>query len=271
MIKTAGFLYNPHKMGIKEKTERLQHILKDHSVRSVFCVSTEEEYSNAFSIPDIIIVLGGDGSVLRSMPFSVNMAVPVAGINFGKFGFLTRYEYDKVLRQPNILMESRISSRALLEITASDGRLQETHMALNDIVIQRLNLSQVEMYKICVNDYSFEPKAADGIVISTPTGSTAYALSLGGPIIFPECRSMQLNLIAPHTIANRSLVFNSQEKISICLDNDDEMKYSVDGLPLEKTKKISVGISDREFKLLYPESDEILKLVESKLLWGRRG
>lgn len=271
MIKTAGFLYNPHKVGIKEKTERLQQILKDHAIESLFSVSTEVEYTNAFSTPDIMIVLGGDGSVLRSMPFSVNMGVPVAGINFGKFGFLTRYEYEKVLENPNILMDSKISSRALLEVKTVDGSLEETQLALNDIVIQRLNLSQVEMYKICVNDYSFEPKAADGIVISTPTGSTAYALSLGGPIIFPECRSMQLNLIAPHTIANRSLVFNSQEKICVCLDKDDEMKYSVDGLPLEKTKKISVSISDSEFKLLYPESDEILKLVESKLLWGRRG
>jgi len=122
-----------------------------------------------------------------------------------------------------------------------------------------------------VNGYTFEPKAADGIVVSTPTGSTAYALSLGGPIIFPECRTMQLNLIAPHTIANRSLVFNSKERISICLDNEDDMKYSVDGLPLEKSKKLSVGISDREFKLMYPETDDILKLIESKLLWGRRG
>lgn len=271
MIKKAGFLYNPHKEGIKEKTEKLKQILKNHSIESVFCVSTEEEYTNDFSKPDIMIVLGGDGSVLRSMPFSVNMDIPVAGINFGKFGFLTRYEYKKVLENPNILMESKVSSRALLEITASDNDNKEPHLALNDIVIQRQNLSQVEMYKLCVNDYSFEPKAADGIVVSTPTGSTAYALSLGGPIIFPECRSMQLNLIAPHTIANRSLVFNSQENISVCLDNNDNMKYSVDGLPLEKTKKISVGISDREFKLLYPESDEILKLVESKLLWGRRG
>ncbi|MEA1884785.1 MAG: NAD(+)/NADH kinase [Thermotogota bacterium] len=271
MIKTAGFLYNPHKAGIKEKTESLKRVLIDHSIEPVFCVSTEDEYSSAFSKPDIMIVLGGDGSVLRSMPFSVNMDVPVAGINFGKFGFLTRYEYERVSENPNILMDSKISPRALLEITASEGDLQETHLALNDMVIQRQNLSQVEMYKIGVNDYSFEPKAADGIVVSTPTGSTAYALSLGGPIIFPECRSMQLNLIAPHTIANRSLVFNSQEKISVCLDNNDEMKYSVDGLPLEKTKKISVGISDMEFKLLYPESDEILQLVESKLLWGRRG
>ncbi|MFW6263287.1 MAG: NAD(+)/NADH kinase, partial [Thermotogota bacterium] len=149
--------------------------------------------------------------------------------------------------------------------------LKGSCLALNDIVIQRSNLSQVEMYKIGVNDYTFEPKAADGIVVSTPTGSTAYALSLGGPIIFPESRTMQLNLIAPHTIANRSLVFNSKEKISICLDNDDELKYSVDGLPLEMTKKIYVGLSDKEFKLMYPETDDILKLVESKLLWGRRG
>jgi len=271
MIKRAGFLYNPHKGEIREKTERLQEVLKAHGIESFFCLSTEENDKDALLKPDIIIVLGGDGSVLRSMPFSVNWDVPVAGINFGKFGFLTRYEYEKVMDNPEILRDSKVSSRALLEITGCDGESETTCLALNDVVVQRSNLSQVEMYQICVNDYSFEPKAADGIVVSTPTGSTAYALSLGGPIIFPECRTMQLNLIAPHTIANRSLVFNSKERISVCLNNDDFMKYSVDGLPLENTKKIHVGISDREFKLLYPETDEILKLVESKLLWGRRG
>ncbi len=271
MISSAGFLYNPHKREIREKTERLQQVLKAHTIETFFCISTEESYTDTLSKPDILIVLGGDGSVLRSMPFSVNLDIPVAGINFGKFGFLTRYEYEKVMDNPEILRDSKVSSRALLEITGCDGELKGSCLALNDIVIQRSNLSQVEMYKIGVNDYTFEPKAADGIVVSTPTGSTAYALSLGGPIIFPESRTMQLNLIAPHTIANRSLVFNSKEKISICLDNDDELKYSVDGLPLEMTKKIYVGLSDKEFKLMYPETDGILKLVESKLLWGRRG
>ena len=271
MISSAGFLYNPHKKGIKEKTEQLKYILKEHAIESFFCISTEEDYSDGITKPDIIIVLGGDGSVLRSMPFSVNLEVPVAGINFGKFGFLTRYEYEKVVKNPEILRDSKVSSRALLEITGCNGKSEATCLALNDVVVQRSNLSQVEMYQIGVNGYTFEPKAADGIVVSTPTGSTAYALSLGGPIIFPECRTMQLNLIAPHTIANRSLVFNSKERISICLDNDDDMKYSVDGLPLEKAKRIQVGISSQEFKLMYPETDEILKLVESKLLWGRRG
>jgi len=271
MIHSAGFLYNPHKSGIKEKTQQLQLMLKKQGIESLFCLSTQEKYSEALLQPDIMIVLGGDGSVLRSMPFAVNLGVPVAGINFGKFGFLTRYEYDKVIQNPQILFNSKVSARALLEIETVDDYSGQTCLALNDIVIQRLNLSQVEMYKICVNDFSFEPKAADGLVISTPTGSTAYSLSLGGPIIFPECRTMQLNLIAPHTIANRSLVFNSKEKLSVCLDNNDEMKYSVDGLPMENAKKIQVGISDQTFHLMYPESDEILKLVESKLLWGRRG
>ncbi len=271
MITSAGLLFNPHKAGIKEKTQVLEKVLEERSIGVLFTLSTEEGYSDELEKPDIIIVLGGDGSVLRSMPFSVNMGIAVAGINFGKFGFLTRYEYERVIENPDIITDSKISSRALLEITTKDLNRQATHLALNDIVIQRSNPSQVEMYKICINGFNFEPKAADGIVVSTPTGSTAYSLSLGGPIIFPECQTMQLNLIAPHTIANRSLVFNSMEKINICLESEEAMKFSVDGLSLEPAHSITVGLSDKKFMLMYPGTDELLKLLESKLLWGRRG
>ncbi len=286
MITSIALLYNPHKDGIKTKVFDLKDAFIKSGIAVSFTLSTETDYasyeqklqeqeivgSGQTMKPDMIVVLGGDGSVLRSLPIAVDKGIPVAGINFGKFGFMTRYEYETVLENPKVIRESKISERALLKII-SDGENGENRecLALNDVVMQRINLNLVEMYEIGVNGSYFEPKAADGVVISTPTGSTAYSLSLGGPIIFPECSTMQLNLIAPHTIANRPVIFNSSETITINLTNKDIMRVSVDGLPLEETKKVTVCLSDRKFKLSYPKGDELLKLIETKLFWGRRG
>lgn len=283
MINSVVLLYNPHKDGIKTKLFDLKEAFMKAGIEVAYMLSTETEYavyglelyeqdSGKDLKPDMIVVLGGDGSVLRSLPLAVKKDIPVAGINFGKFGFMTRYKYNRVLEDPKILNDSKISERALLKII-SDGENGESKacLALNDVVLQRVNLNLVEMYEIGVNGSFFEPKAADGVVISTPTGSTAYSLSLGGPIIFPECATMQLNLIAPHTIANRPVIFNSEESITVSLTNGDIMKVSVDGLPLEEAKKVRVCLSDRRFKLSYPKDDELLKLIETKLFWGRRG
>lgn len=287
MINSVALLYNPNKEEIKKKLWHLQDAFKRAGIEVSFTLSTEIEYASYqlnlceskaknkknFEKTDMIVVLGGDGSVLRSLPLAVDMDIPVAGINFGKFGFMTRYDYEKVLENPRLLEASKLSSRALLKIISVNEEATEKKefLALNDVVLQRVNLNLVEMYEIAVNGSYFEPKAADGVVISTPTGSTAYSLSLGGPIIFPECSTMQLNLIAPHTIANRPVIFNSGEIITVNLTNKDVMRVSVDGLPLEETKKVEVSLSNKKFKLSYPAGDELLKLMETKLFWGRRG
>jgi len=289
MIGTSGIVYNPHKPKIEEKISLLKERLLKRGFHVLFSISTEREIQpsdgalsgekeagtfekvETIGKPDMLMVLGGDGSVLRSMNYAVRLDCPVIGINFGKFGFLTRFSFEEILDDPSIISASSISKRALLKTVTHSGEQSEERLALNDIVIQRSDLSQVEMYDITVNGNQFEPKAADGVVISTPTGSTAYALSLGGPIVFPECFSMQLNLIAPHTIANRPIIFNSQEHIDIKLESGDTMKCSIDGLPMREVEKISVTLSERTFKLACPGGDDLVSVIEKKLLWGRRG
>ncbi len=289
MMKTTGIVYNPHKPTIEEKIRLLKERLLKSGFDVLFAISTEREInpadgrSNAekktqspdrrkpLEKPDLLMVLGGDGSVLRSMNYAIRLDCPVIGINFGKFGFLTRFSFEKIIENPSIINASSISNRALLKTLTYSGKRSESTLALNDIVIQRSDLSQVEMYDIAVNGNQFEPKAADGVVISTPTGSTAYALSLGGPIVFPECFSMQLNLIAPHTIANRPIIFNSNEYIDIKLESGDAMKCSIDGLPMREVDKISVSLSEKTFKLACPQGDDLVSVIEKKLLWGRRG
>ena len=162
MITSIALLYNPHKDGIKTKVFDLKDAFIKSGIAVSFTLSTETDYasyeqklqeqeivgSGQTMKPDMIVVLGGDGSVLRSLPIAVDKGIPVAGINFGKFGFMTRYEYETVLENPKVIRESKISERALLKII-SDGENGENRecLALNDVVMQRINLNLVRCMK----------------------------------------------------------------------------------------------------------------------------
>ncbi|HYE84188.1 MAG TPA: NAD(+)/NADH kinase [Clostridia bacterium] len=191
--------------------------------------SREELYSQS----DVIIVLGGDGTILNIARQSSKYGVPLFGINLGHLGFLAEAEISDMYLSLERIMNGDylIEKRMMLEafVDGSEEDLKEL-TALNDISITKGMLSRMITFSVFINDSFFELYSADGIVISSPTGSTAYSLSAGGPIVSPELKVLVITPICPHTLYNRSIVVSEEDevRIEICEENSEVM-LSVDG------------------------------------------
>lgn len=201
-------------------------------------VSLEELYSNS----DVIIVLGGDGTILNIARQSSQYGVPLFGINLGHLGFLAEAEIGDMYMALDKIVKGdySIQKRMMLEASVEDsGDELKGLLALNDISITKAMQSRMIKLSIFINDSFFELYSADGIIISSPTGSTAYSLSAGGPIISPELNVLVITPICPHTLHNRSIVVSDKDevRIEICEDNTEVM-LSVDG---QNSYKLSTG------------------------------
>ncbi len=186
-----------------------------------------------YSKSDVVIVLGGDGTILNIARNSSKYGVPLFGINLGHLGFLAEAEInDMYLSLEKILNgDYFIEKRMMLEASFEDCEDEPRKLpALNDISITKGMLSRMISFSIFINDSFFELYSADGIIISSPTGSTAYSLSAGGPIVSPDLNVLIITPICPHTLHNRSIVVSAKDevRIEICEDNN-EIMLSVDG------------------------------------------
>lgn len=186
-------------------------------------------YSNS----DVVIVLGGDGTILNIARQASAYQVPLFGINLGHLGFLAEAEIsDMYLSLERIITgDYFIEKRMMLEACVDDSDLCMKELtALNDISVIKGMHSRMVRFSVFINDSFFELYSADGIVISTPTGSTAYSLSAGGPIVSPELKVLVITPICPHTLHNRPIVVSEKDevRIEICEDNPEVM-LSVDG------------------------------------------
>ncbi|MGI6584380.1 MAG: NAD(+)/NADH kinase [Gracilibacteraceae bacterium] len=186
-----------------------------------------------FSSSDMVIVLGGDGTILNIARQSAQYDVPLFGINLGHLGFLAEAEIgdiylslDKIMKG-DYFIEKRMMLEALIGNVEDNGK---ELVALNDFSITRAMTSRMISYSIFINNSFFELYNADGIVVSSPTGSTAYSLSAGGPIVSPELKVLIITPICPHTIHSRSIVVSEKDevRIEICEENPEVM-LSVDG------------------------------------------
>jgi NAD+ kinase len=220
---------------------------------------------------DLCCVIGGDGTLLSVTQAAVKAQIPVLGINLGKLGFMAFNTHDAKALLPEILKGNlEVSERHLLECTCTNG---VSKIALNDVVIKtrstRLARLQVYANEKLVNEYN-----ADGLVFATPTGSTAYNLSAGGPLVDPTAPVLTMTPICPHTLSNRSVIFSENTVIRVEACNDLEDLYisrdgttcfdSSDNFPL--TIKIA---SKRIFKLVTNPEYSHFHLVNRKLGWGR--
>jgi NAD+ kinase len=191
---------------------------------------------------DALLTLGGDGTMLRGARFLAGRPVPVFGVNLGRLGFLTTCgatEMEESLAQfaaGNFRAEERMALEARVTGPShrADGDAPVRHFALNDVVLHKAGYARVVRLDVAANDERVASYAADGIVISTPTGSTAYSLSAGGPVVVPTVESILLTPISPHTLAIRPLVLPPTAQITLRVDvreGNDEMLVTVDGQP----------------------------------------
>lgn len=221
---------------------------------------------------DLAIVMGGDGTMLSVARMLINDNIPIVGINRGRFGFLTDLRAEHMLSAIDKILKGAhfTESRILLDATVCRaGKAIHQGVALNDVVIKsglRLIEIQVEI------DGKFVYKQrSDGLIITTPTGTTAYALSAGGPILHPNVEAITLVPISPHTLSNRPITVNSSSKLEIKLIQTDGAQVNFDGqfqLSLEMGDKVLVKRAKQTITLLHPNDYCYFDMLRNKLNWG---
>lgn len=225
---------------------------------------------------DLIVVLGGDGSILSVARRLGKSQIPVLGVNLGKFGFLTDYPLAELKNTLKAVLAKplQISSRMMLqcEINRRSKKLGP-FVALNDIVITRGSISRMIYLKLRVNNEDLTVFRGDGMIISTPVGSTAHSLSAGGPLVYPEMQAFILTPICPHTLSMRPLVVPNDQSIEIELvdDTGEEVILTVDGqvfMYLHPGDRVVINKARQVFHLVKKEGRTFYKTIGEKLKWG---
>lgn len=204
-----------------------------------YTVSTNEAMTQA----DCVIVLGGDGTIIQSARKIAKVDLPILGVNLGNLGFLAEIESKELLEaleqfiQELYTIESRMMVQA--DILHADGSVEDFGLALNDIVVTRNSISRMIGFNVYVNDVLVNHYFADGVIISTPTGSTAYNLSAGGPILSPNSQVLVLTPICPHSLTARSIVLSGDDHIRITFKNrmdvpGEDLLMTLDGQVVAK-------------------------------------
>lgn len=221
---------------------------------------------------DLVIVMGGDGTMLSVARSLIDDDVPLVGINRGRFGFLTDLRVEDMLVQIDRILAGDFIKEPRVMLVAKvvrDGQLLHANYALNDVVIKSaLRLIELE---VTINNRFVHKQRADGLIISTPTGTTAYALSAGGPILHPNLHAITLVPICPHTLSNRPIAVHSDSEIEITLIQLDEAQLSFDGqfqVVLEMGDKIIVNRAQQTISLLHPSDYCYFDMLRNKLNWG---
>lgn len=225
---------------------------------------------------DALLTLGGDGTLLRGARILDGREVPILGVNMGRLGFLTCCPADQLAHslmrfaRGDYTVESRMMLRA--SVIGADRRVRESWLALNDVVVHKGGFARVVSLRVAVDEELIASYAADGVVISTPTGSTAYSLSAGGPVVVPTLETLIVTPVSPHTLAIRPVVLPASARITVHAEGaPEELMITVDGqvgTTLREGETLGVGRADRAIRIVrFPGSSFFITLRE-KLGWG---
>lgn len=263
ILKNIGLIYNKESVKSVNALDEALKCFSDNNL-SAKAMTTEEIESDI----SLAVVLGGDGSILKTARYCSRFDIPIVGINLGRLGFLSQAKLSEL-------------NKTIESINKNDYRIEERLMlktlnnicALNDIVIRGNTFSRTSRLCVQINGQNVCDYLADGIIIATPTGSTAYTLSAGGPVIEPGLEAMVIIPICPHTMTARPLVVPAKEKITIFTTEKTRLRITADGqksLTVPSSTKIDIVENDKKAKLLLLNSNEgsFYSILREKLYWG---
>ncbi|MBR1374176.1 NAD(+)/NADH kinase [bacterium] len=264
-ITNVGIFYN------KEDTKAYNAAIETANILNLKDVNakvlTTEEFRTEVTLA---FVLGGDGTILKSARFFAPYNIPIFGINLGRLGFLSQSKAMQIREAADYILQGQFRLEDRMMLTALNQQIS----ALNDIVIKGDGFSRTSRMYVHINEHTVCDYLADGIIISTPTGSTAYNLSAGGPVLFPTLDAIVIVPICPHTMSARPIVVPSTEIINITSSqNKPLMKISADGqncFDLEPNQAIDVMKSKYNAKLLLLnlQKNSFYAVLKEKLHWG---
>jgi len=234
-----------------------------------------EEYAQLDKSFNFLISIGGDGTILRAVTLIRNLEIPIIGINTGRLGFLATVPLDEFESAFTKILNNdyKISKRSLLQMRTSipNTAIEATNFALNEIAVSRKNTTSMITVETHLNDEYLTSYWADGLIISTPTGSTGYSLSCGGPVITPESNNFVITPIAPHNLNARPLVINDDTEIRLKVDGrENQFLVSLDSRIVTLSNDCEITIKKATFRINLVEivGESFLRTLRKKLLWG---
>jgi NAD+ kinase len=284
-ISTVGILSKPNSPEAARIVPRLAAWLRERKITSRLDYETASYAQSSPGLPrdevaegaDLLIVLGGDGTLLSAARAVQGRNIPIFAVNLGGLGFLTAIQTEELYPQleralsGGLPMESR---RMLLTELWREGKLVASYQGLNDMVLAKAEIARMIDLNVQVDDSFVCIYKADGLIVTTPTGSTAYSLSAGGPIVFPSVAALTITPICPHMLTNRPVIVPDQSVIQTTVLGDDQTTYlTIDGQVGELLKKGDLVVcrrSEHSIRLVRPPNLLFFDVLREKLKWGGR-
>jgi NAD+ kinase len=254
--------------GPELERERIEH--------QTGCAIEEFATDNLAGEVDLILVLGGDGTMIATSRMIGDTEVPVLGVNYGGLGYLAEFRIEELYNALESILAAnyRLDRRVMLAVDLlRNDALVSGNRVLNDVVINKSALARIIEIEAYFNGQFVNAFRADGLIVSTPTGSTAYNLSAGGPVIFPSMNAVVITPICPFTLSNRPIVVPDSAEIELLLKTDEEeVALTLDGqvgFPLKVGDRVSIRKSRTTFNLIQPSNRNYFDVLRDKLRWGR--
>lgn len=275
------FLVNPNRLDAVQAAREAIRFVQSQQVE----VATERETADLLGVPglskselamaSLMVTFGGDGTLIRAADICSELATPILGVYFGRFGFVTQCQPNEVGVSLSEFFDgtAEFEDRMMLQIELERGdQVIATLHALNEVVLQRASTARMLYFEVDVDRHFLTAYPADGVIISTPTGSTAYNLSAGGPVIDPRMECLTLTALAPHTLSARPLVLRADSVVHLCVRSDGDAMLSADShtrLHILSGDRIRVSRSPRVTRLMSVDNEDFLTKLSERLLWSQ--
>ena len=240
------------------------------------CAVEEMEHAEMVKAVDLLVVLGGDGTMIAAARMVGDHGTPVLGVNYGTLGYLADFTHEEMIPALEAVQagDFTLDRRLMLSSEVHRGGEKLLHdRVLNDVVISKSALARIVEIETWVDGKFLNRFRADGLIVSTPTGSTAYSLSAGGPVIYPSMQAVVVTPICPHTLSNRPVVVPDDAEFELILKTPkEEVALTLDGqvgMPLEYEDRVTVRKSRTTFNLIQAHNRNYFDVLRNKLKWGR--
>lgn len=283
--KTAAVISRPDRAAVGQIVPGLLQWLNEHGYNVITDVETSKYASGQEVIPradmgarkiDLVVVLGGDGTLLSAARATAVIDVPLLGVNLGSLGFLTEVPPGSLYTILEDIAAGRatVEQRSLMQCDLLRGNeVRGSYLVFNDAVVNKTALARLNTYDLYIDKVFVSSYRADGMIVATPTGSTAYSLSAGGPVLMPSVGALVVTPVAPHALTHRPLVVPDSAEIEILLRSEEEVAYlSLDGQPgldLSDGDRVRCKRSEHQVNLFRAGSN-FFQVLRSKLKWGER-
>ena len=283
--KTAAIISRPNRPNVAQILPGLLAWLAEHGYKVIIDEETSRYIDGQPIVPraamashalDLVVVLGGDGTLLSAARVTAAVDVPVLGVNLGSLGFLTEVPLQQLYPMLEAIGQGRaaVEHRSLMEVELLRGNeVRGNYLVFNDAVVNKTALARLNTYDLFIDKMFVSSYRADGMIVATPTGSTAYSLSAGGPVLMPSVQAFVVTPVAPHSLTHRPLVVPDSVEIEILLRSEEEVAYlSLDGQPgldLRDGDRVRCRRSEHQVKLFRTGTD-FFHVLRTKMKWGER-